>query len=128
MKRLKSFALSEDEIQTQYFRWVFAQERVYPELRWVCHIPNGGSRHPLEAVKLKRMGIRAGVADVFIPNPNPFAASKGLWIEFKSLNGKQSSSQKSFTLAMSLSGYKYEICRTSQAAINLTKSYLRIGN
>jgi len=126
MKRLKSFALSEDEIQIQYFNWVYAQERVYPALRWVHHIANGGSRHMLEAVKLKRMGVRPGVADVFIPNAHPFYDRKGLWIEFKSSVGKQSPQQKEFALSMSLCGYRYEICRTSQAAIEITKNYLNI--
>ena len=38
----------------------------YPDVL-VIHIPNGGSRNVIEATKLKRMGVRPGVPDLFIP-------------------------------------------------------------
>lgn len=48
-------------------------------------IPNGGTRHPLEAFNLKRTGLKAGVPDLCIPVP-----SKGfhaLYIELKAPYG-----------------------------------------
>lgn len=44
-------------------------------------IPNGGSRHPVEAKNLKRQGVRPGVSDLFLAYPVPPYA--GLWIELK---------------------------------------------
>lgn len=47
--------------------------------------PNGGSRHMLEAVKLKRMGASAGYPDITIPYPNK--THHGLYIELKRPDG-----------------------------------------
>ena len=50
------------------------------------------SRHPAEAVHLKRMGVKPGVPDLFLPFPVP--PFHGLWIEMKSETGRASAVQK----------------------------------
>lgn len=53
----------EDHLQIacmDYVRWK------HPDILAI-HIPNGGSRNVIEAKKLKRMGVTAGVPDIFIP-------------------------------------------------------------
>ena len=48
------------------------------------HPPNGGSRHVAEAVKMKRMGVKAGVPDfVIIDRPPAFPEAIGTVIELK---------------------------------------------
>lgn len=42
-----------------------------PGFRWF-HPPNGGSRNVIEAVKLKRMGVKRGVPDIWIIGPCRF--------------------------------------------------------
>ena len=45
---------SEDTEQINVTSWAAWNERQYPELKWLHHIPNGGSRNKAEAVKLSR--------------------------------------------------------------------------
>lgn len=74
---------SEDGEQLALFCWC-AQSNI-PELRWMFHIPNGGSRHIAEAAKLKAMGVKPGVPDLFLPIPK--RGYKGLFIELKKVKG-----------------------------------------
>lgn len=74
---------SEDAHQIRLFAWAAQTEirEQYPELKWMFHIPNGGSRHKGEAGKLKAMGVKSGVPDICLPvHRGRFA---GLWIELK---------------------------------------------
>lgn len=41
----------------------------------IYHVPNGGHRHKLVAVKLKEQGVKAGVPDLVLPMP--VAATSG---------------------------------------------------
>ena len=56
---------SEDALQKQIVRWF---DIVFPEKehKRIHHSPNGGSRHKLEAIKFKKMGVRAGFPDLWI--------------------------------------------------------------
>ncbi|WP_379714368.1 hypothetical protein [Mediterraneibacter gnavus] len=45
---------SEDTEQINVISWASWQMQKYPELKWLHHIPNGGSRNRAEAVKLKQ--------------------------------------------------------------------------
>lgn len=82
---------SEDAHQIALFGWAaLADVRAkYPELKYMFHIPNGGSRHKAEAGKLRAMGVKAGVLDVFLAVAR--GPWHGLWIELKrpSANGKR---------------------------------------
>ena len=71
----------EDDEQIALFEWARLAQGTHPELAFLLHIPNGGSRHMLEAVKLKRLGVRPGVPDLFLPVPRH--GLSGLWIEMK---------------------------------------------
>lgn len=55
----------EDDLQINCIKWLFAQ---YPNIP-AFHVPNGGSRNKIEGRKLKMMGVRRGVPDVFIDLP-----------------------------------------------------------
>jgi hypothetical protein len=59
--------MQEDEDQIALFRWVEIYSEVVPELKWLYHCPNGGDRDIRVAVRLKLMGVRAGVADLMLP-------------------------------------------------------------
>lgn len=54
---------SEDTEQINVVSWANWNMNRYPELKWLHHVPNGGSRNKQEAVKLKQMGVKAGVSD-----------------------------------------------------------------
>lgn len=53
--KLKNMRRSEDTEQIRVCNWAVWNENRYPELKWLHHIPNGGSRNKAEAVKLKSM-------------------------------------------------------------------------
>lgn len=84
---------SEDAHQISLMAWANDPEtrREYPELEWLFHIPNGGSRHKVEAGKLKAMGVKPGVPDLFLPIPK--RSWNGLFIELKNEKGKSSKEQ-----------------------------------
>lgn len=55
--------------------------------------PNGGRRNKAEAAKLKAMGVRKGIPDLFLPIPRQ--GYHGLYIETKKIkNGKVSPDQQ----------------------------------
>lgn len=67
----------------------------YPHLQKLLFaVPNGGSRHKLEAINLKKQGVRAGISDLIFLYPS-FRYSF-LCIELKTIKGKQSDEQKQF--------------------------------
>ena len=41
-------------------------KRVLPESAFLFHVPNGGSRHKIEAARMKPMGVVAGVPDLML--------------------------------------------------------------
>lgn len=69
--------------------WVRTQPRIHDVL---IHIPNEGKRDPRLGNKLKRMGMRAGVFDFFIPIPT--SLYHGLWIELKRRKGSKISKEQ----------------------------------
>ena len=64
---------SEAAHQTALFAWAALQVKRWPELRWLHHIPNGGSRgddaksRAIRGGQLKAQGVRTGVSDVSLP-------------------------------------------------------------
>lgn len=71
-------------------------------------VPNGGSRNSLEAINLKRQGVKAGVSDIVCLVPNK--EFHGLCIEMKFGKNKQSERQKDFQKLVTRLGYKYVLC------------------
>ena len=80
---------------------------------YLIHIPNGGSRHKIEAVNLKRSGVKAGVPDIFMAIPrNGFG---GLWIELKAPKSKTSKPKVSekqdlYIELLNKAGYRAVVC------------------
>lgn len=99
---------SEDLEQINFINWF---RHHFPEVV-VIHIPNGGKRNMGEAMKLKRMGVMAGVPDLFIP-------AWGLWIEMKKeKGGKLSQEQKDMIGYLHECGYIVRVCQGFESAKN----------
>lgn len=82
----------EEFLQIACITWFDYQ---YPYLsKLLFAVPNGGSRHKLEAINLKKQGVRAGVSDLIFLYPGN--SCEFICFEFKSLKGSQSKSQKEF--------------------------------
>ena len=67
--------------QCALFCWAAGQIEIYPCLRWMYAIPNGGDRNPIVAARLKAEGVKSGVSDICLP----FARQgyHGFYIELK---------------------------------------------
>lgn len=115
---------SEDTEQINVTSWAAWNERQYPELKWLHHIPNGGSRNKAEAVKLKQMGVKAGVSDLCLPYPKGIYC--GLYIEMKFGDGKYQKSQKEFLTDMAAVGHYVATCYTSEDAVNVLREYCEL--
>ena len=104
----------EDNEQITLFRWRDLFVGKYPELKLMHHIPNGGSRDKREAAKLKRMGVKAGVCDIFLPVPKN--GRHGLYIELKAGKNRLTAEQKEFIADVGALGYKTAVCYGWEAA------------
>lgn len=82
----------EEHLQKDCILWFDYQYPTFQKLLFA--VPNGGSRNLLEAVNLKKQGVRAGISDMIFLYPSYRFAF--LCIEFKTIKGKQSDEQKQF--------------------------------
>jgi hypothetical protein len=78
----------------KWFRQTFSTVRIFA-------IPNGGTRSPSGALKLKLEGVSPGVPDLFVPE-------WGLWIEMKRAKGGRVSPEQQDWIAY-LTGVGYKI-------------------
>lgn len=111
--------LCEDYIQKSIIRVANDHPILYKHL---FHIPNGGYRHPIEAKKLKSMGVKKGVSDLFLAYPN--FTYHGMWQEVKTEKGKLSVEQDEWLSAMREVGYACEVVRSVNESIDFFLSYL----
>lgn len=116
---LKNGQLSEAEEQALLMRWA----EYIPELKWLFAIPNGGSRHRLEAINLKRQGVKKGVSDLCLPLPR--GGYNGLYIEMKVGRNKPSEEQKEFLRYVVSNGYCGVVCYGFDEAQKVITKYLK---
>jgi hypothetical protein len=111
----------EDSEQIALMRWAV----YHPLCRdYLFHIPNGGSRNLLEAVKFKRMGVKRGIPDNFFAVP--MGKYHGLWIELKRrIGGKLSDNQLQMMSNLTNQGYKVVIAYGWEQAVEFIESYLK---
>jgi hypothetical protein len=98
----------------------------YPEaFKLIYHVPNGGHRHKLVAMKLKEQGVKAGVPDLVLPMAR--AGYFGLYIEFKAkppFDAAVSASQDAYIQALIAQGYLAVVCRGHIDALECLRAYL----
>jgi hypothetical protein len=88
------------------------------------HIANERRTSPQQGALLKRMGVRAGVSDIFIPRANQYY--HGLFIELKTLTGKASPAQKQFVRDMIAEGYEAVFAYGAEDCIAIIKEFYGI--
>lgn len=115
---------SEDTEQINVIAWARWNSARHPELKLLYHIPNGGSRNKAEAVKLKQMGVLAGVPDLHLPVPKGYY--NGLYIEMKFANGRVEKTQRDFLKAAAENKYYCAVCYGTEEAINVLHEYIRL--
>ena len=111
----------EARMQIEFFRQV---PLFFPRLpdKLLFAVPNGGSRHKIEAANMKRQGVKAGVADVILQIPKKGFAS--LCLEFKTKTGRQSKEQREYQRQVEMAGSKYVVVRSVEEAIGEMRMYL----
>jgi hypothetical protein len=104
---------------------------MFPELRWLYAIANGGSRgdtdqsRRIEGGKMKAEGVKTGVSDLKLPVKR--GEWSGLYIELKKMPGKgvgPSDDQTEFIEFVRSQGYAACVCYGWQEARNTIIAYL----
>ena len=85
-----------------------------PDCLWL-HIGNGERRDVITGSRLKRMGVRAGAADLLFVR----AGAPPLFLELKTSRGTQSQSQRAFEAQAITAGAQYAIVRSIDEALAL---------
>lgn len=117
-------APSEAVEQTRLFQWAAGCYGTWPDLELMHHIPNGGSRHPAEAAKLKAQGVKAGVPDIFLPVPR--CGCHGLYIELKREKGGRVSHEQAKWMEMLIQqGYMAAVCHGWFQASQVIERYMK---
>ena len=101
---------------------LFAIASYRPELRWMFAIPNGGYRTKATAGKMAAEGLKAGIADVFVPIPSK--DYHGLFIEMKFGKNKLTELQKEFFEYATGQGYLCKVAYSAEEAIEIIDEYL----
>lgn len=123
--KLKNMKRGEDTEQIKVIRWAAGAECRYPELRWLHHVPNGGTRDSAEAIKLKNMGVKRGVSDLCLPFPH--GRYHGLYIEMKYGENRLTKEQSQFLRDMCDSKHCVAVCYDAASAIGLIKMYMELA-
>jgi len=118
----RSETQSEEDIHKAVVEWADRQAQTRPALRLLFHVPNGGSRHVAEAVKLKGMGTRQGVPDLLLPVPR--SAGCGLALELKSPSGRLRPTQAWWLDRLYQAGWEIAVAWTFSEAQHILRSYL----
>lgn len=112
--------------QAALFEWASIMQQQYPELWMLAAIPNGGFRHIVTAVKLKREGVKQGYPDVLLDVAR--GGYHGLRIEMKRQKGGiLSPHQKRWRESLTDQGYQVAVCHGAGEAIDAVEKYLNSG-
>lgn len=105
------------------FEWAELVRGKWPEMALMHHIPNGGSRNPIEAVHLKEQGVKAGVPDIFLPVAR--AGYHGLYIEMKRRRfSRVTTEQREMIQRLRAQGYRVEVCKGFEVAKSVIGKYM----
>lgn len=85
-------------------------------------IGNGGKRDAVTGAIMKREGVRAGVADLFLSVPR--GGKPGAYIELKKPDGELSPLQREFLKLADAQGYACRVCYSVRSAIEFIAEYL----
>ena len=114
---------TEEQEQAAVFEWVTLMRNQYPELDLLFHIPNGGLRSKPEAVRFKKIGVKPGVPDLFLPVAR--GGWHGLFVEMKrQKGGRISEDQAAWINALEAEHYCAVVCAGAEEACDTIMQYL----
>lgn len=112
--------MAERDEQIKLFQYL----KLHPILKDLAFsIPNEAKRSPILGRLLVRMGLRAGVPDIFVPySSNGF---HGLFIELKWGKNKPTPAQSEFIQRLLEQGYQAKVCWGADEAIDCIVDYMK---
>lgn len=116
---------TEADEQKAVIQWCVLMEGRWPELEYIYHVPNGGSRNAREAANLKAQGVKPGVPDLELPAAR--GRYTGLHIELKHGNNKVTADQDRFLKALRKMGRCAVVCYEAEPAIQVISEYMRLS-
>lgn len=118
--------MTETQEQIALIKWTQqpSVRQRYPELALLFHVPNERS-DKVQASILKKMGVKRGVPDLFLPVPT--GQYHGLFIEMKTPTGRISDDQLWWIEHLKANGYACHVCRGWKAASEVLLWYLGQG-
>lgn len=127
MRKSKVLIPHEDIEQGLLMEWTRYQIGRFPELALLFHIPNeAGTRTIKDTMRLKKLGVKAGVPDLFLPVAR--WGWHGLFIEMKrQRNGRVSEEQREWLKALTEQGYLVRVCNGFDEAKKSLLLYLTGG-
>jgi len=119
-KKPKSLVPTESDEQQALFKWAFN----HPVLKdYILHIPNERKCSVAAGAKFKRLGVRSGIPDIYLPIPKK--SYHGLWIELKRVSGsKVQDSQKDWIAKLKAQGYAVYVAYGWMEAKAILEDYL----
>ena len=142
--------MHEDDEQISLFEWVEVYRPLVPALAWFHHVPNGEKREKFlrydrrtgqeywfspAGLKLTRMGVLAGIADLALdwpmprdpddPGPDGSGWYHGAKLEMKRVGGEKPAGQQlEYLLEMHRRGYFVACCYGAAQAWEALQDYL----
>lgn len=118
--------MTEQQEQINLIKWTQQPSirGVYPELALLFHVPNERS-DKVQAAILKKMGVKRGVPDLFLPIPS--GEYHGLFIEMKAVNGRPSDDQIWWSEHLKANGYACSVCYGWKQAAEILTWYLSLN-
>ena len=118
--------MTEDQHQAAVMQWSqqASVRAMYPELKLLYHIPNERKCTPQQGMRLKRLGVKAGVPDLDLPVSR--GGHHGLKIEMKAEKGRTSEEQEWWIRELTLQGYMCRVCYGWKDAVNEIVRYLEL--
>ncbi len=113
--------VSEEAIHKAIIQYVRTHPRLNMIQKLIMHFPNEGKRSLRYGKLMKDLGLRPGVADLFIAMPAQ--GFNGAWIEIKSKSGHVSPNQKEFLADMATQNYFTAVCWSIDEGITLLDWY-----
>ena len=129
---------TESAHQTALFAWAAQSVGSMPELKWLFHIPNGGSRgdtarsRAIAGGRIKAEGVRKGVPDICLPIAKK--GYHGLFIEMKRPSEKPKTNRSRGGLSceqvdwlnhLSAEGYLCYVCYSWTDAKTVLEDYIK---
>lgn len=116
--------VSEHMEQVEFFQRARELYEDFPDIPYLLFaIPNGGSRHPATALKMRAEGQKPGVPDIMCAIP--VGAYHGMFLELKTVKkGRVSPEQKDMLARMARNGYFSVVARGCEEAFAVLRAYL----